>query len=68
MHVREGGSQKTENEPLPNDDKLQLDLTEFLNLYPLRMPRIMWFLGAGSSVTAGLPTAATLTWEFKRAL
>jgi len=53
---------------LPTDDNLQFDLTEFLNLYPLRTPRIMWFLGAGTSVTAGLPTAATLTWEFKRAL
>lgn len=28
----------------------------------------MWFLGAGSSVGAGLPTAYTLTWEFKRQL
>jgi hypothetical protein len=28
----------------------------------------MWFLGAGASVLAGLPTATTLTWEFKRAL
>ncbi len=28
----------------------------------------MWFLGAGTSVGAGLPTAATLTWELKRTL
>ncbi len=28
----------------------------------------MWFLGAGASVGAGLPTAGTLTWEFKREL
>lgn len=28
----------------------------------------MWFLGAGASVGAGLPTASTLTWEFKRQL
>src|SRR2546428_33574 len=28
----------------------------------------MWFLGAGASVGAGLPTAYTLTWEFKRQL
>jgi SIR2-like domain len=45
-----------------------MDLVEFLSLYPLRAPRIMWFLGAGASVLAGLPTAATLTWESKRAL
>jgi NAD-dependent SIR2 family protein deacetylase len=47
---------------------LRIDVTEFLNFYPLRAPRLMWFLGAGSSVGAGLPTAATLTWEFKRTL
>lgn len=28
----------------------------------------MWFLGAGVSVGAGLPTGGTLTWEFKREL
>jgi hypothetical protein len=28
----------------------------------------MWFLGAGASVSAGLPTAYTLIWEFKRQL
>jgi hypothetical protein len=28
----------------------------------------MWFLGAGASVGAGLPTGGTLLWEFKRAL
>lgn len=28
----------------------------------------MWFVGAGASVGAGLPTGGTLTWEFKRAL
>lgn len=28
----------------------------------------MWFLGAGASVGAGLPTGGTLTWEFKREL
>ncbi len=53
---------------MPYEDTLQIDLTEFLNLYPLRTPRIMWLLGAGTSVTAGLPTAVTLTWDFKRAL
>ena len=28
----------------------------------------MWFLGAGASVSAGLPTAMDMIWEFKRAL
>jgi NAD-dependent SIR2 family protein deacetylase len=53
---------------LDDNEGLRFDLTEFLNLYPLRTPRIMWFLGAGTSVSAGLPTAMTLTWEFKRAI
>lgn len=47
---------------------LKMDVTAFLNFYPYRAPHIMWFLGAGSSVSSGLPTAGTLTWEFKRAL
>jgi hypothetical protein len=28
----------------------------------------MWFLGAGASAGAGLPSGSTLTWEFKRAI
>ena len=47
-------------------ESLKIELTEFLNLYPYRAPHIMWFLGAGASVTSGLPTAGTLIWEFKR--
>lgn len=47
---------------------LRIDVGEFLNFYPLRTPHIAWMLGAGASVTAGLPTAYTLTWEFKRQL
>lgn len=47
---------------------LKIDIVEFLNFYPLRTPHVMWLLGAGASVSAGLPTAHTLTWEFKRQL
>ncbi len=47
---------------------LRLKLTEFLNLYPQRAPHLMWFFGAGASVSAGLPSGGTLIWEFKRAL
>src|SRR3972149_2534896 len=48
--------------------ELRLELTEFLNLFPHRAPHIMWFLGAGASVGAGLPSGGTLIWEFKRAI
>ena len=47
---------------------LAINVVEFQNLYTVRAPNIMWFLGAGTSVGAGLPTAATLTWELKRTL
>ena len=48
--------------------ELRLDLTDFLNLFPHRGPHLMWFLGAGASVSAGLPSGGILTWEFKRSL
>jgi hypothetical protein len=41
-------------------------LPQFLRLYEIRAQRIMWFLGAGSSVAAGLPTAWDLIWQFKK--
>ena len=39
---------------------------EFLRLYPIRAPHLMWFLGAGASAGAGIPTAWDMIWEFKR--
>ena len=43
-------------------------LSEFLRLYPMRAPNIMWFLGAGASASAGIPTAYNMIWDFKRSL
>jgi NAD-dependent SIR2 family protein deacetylase len=51
-----------------NWDDYRLDEASFLNLHGQRAPRIMWLLGAGASVGAGLPTAYTLTWDLKRTL
>jgi NAD-dependent SIR2 family protein deacetylase len=45
-----------------------MDIPEFLRLYQLRAPQIIWFLGAGASAAAGVPTAYHLIWEFKRAI
>jgi hypothetical protein len=45
-----------------------MDIPEFLRLYQLRAPQIMWFLGAGASAAAGVPTAHHLTWDFKRTI
>ena len=45
-----------------------MTLDEFLRIYPLRAQNLMWFLGAGASAAAGIPTASDLIWEFKREL
>jgi hypothetical protein len=39
---------------------------EFLRHYAQNAERLMWFLGAGASRTAGLPTANDITWDLKR--
>ncbi len=41
---------------------------EFLRLFPIRSSSLAWFLGAGASASARLPTAGDLVWRFKRAL
>jgi NAD-dependent SIR2 family protein deacetylase len=45
-----------------------LDIEQFVRLYPQRAPRIMWFLGAGASAAAGVPTAGQIVWDLKRQL
>jgi len=34
----------------------------------MRAGNLMWFLGAGSSAAAGIPTASDMVWEFKQQL
>jgi hypothetical protein len=48
--------------------RASMRLADFLRLYPLRAPNIMWFLGAGASAAAGVPTAEEMVWDFKRSL
>lgn len=45
-----------------------IKLADFLRLLPLRGAAIAWFLGAGASAAAGVPTAGDLVWDFKRRL
>lgn len=45
---------------------MNLNFSEFIRLYPLRAKRISWLFGAGTSVSAGLPSAYDLIWDFKR--
>ena len=40
--------------------------TGFLQHYLQNAPHLMWFLGAGASRSAGLPTATDIIWDLKR--
>jgi hypothetical protein len=46
----------------------RLDIASFLRLHGARAPALMWFLGAGASASAGVPTAAQMIWDFKRTI
>ncbi len=39
---------------------------EFISHYVQNAPQMIWFLGAGTSRTAGMPTANDITWDLKR--
>lgn len=44
-----------------------LELPRFLRAFAIQdQPRLMAFLGAGASVSAGIPSAIEMTWMFKR--
>lgn len=45
---------------------MAIPLSEFVKFYPLRANNLAWFFGAGSSVSAGVPSAYDLIWDFKR--
>lgn len=45
-----------------------MNVADFIRLYQLRAPNIMWLLGAGASASAGVPTAYHLIWRFKQLL
>jgi hypothetical protein len=46
----------------------RLTLDAFARLQSARGGHLMWFVGAGASVSAGVPTAGQLIWRFKRLL
>ena len=43
-----------------------MDQGEFTSLFTERPQNFAWFLGAGASATAGLPTATDILWDLKR--
>lgn len=51
-----------------NDDIPTVALDDFIRRFDRRKSRLMWFLGAGASASAGLPTAFDMIWRFKRDL
>ncbi|HVE91857.1 MAG TPA: SIR2 family protein [Actinomycetota bacterium] len=48
--------------------KTLMDSSEFVRLHYARAPGLVWFLGAGASASAGIPTAGAMVWEFKRSI
>ena len=44
----------------------KIDQEQFTALYGARPQNFAWFLGAGTSRTAGLPTATDIIWDLKR--
>ena len=55
---------------MANDDSdiPTVALDDFIRRFSTRGRRLMWFLGAGASASAGMPTAFDLIWRFKRDL
>lgn len=43
-----------------------MKLESFISHYILNAPQIMWFLGAGTSRSAGMPSATDIIWDLKR--
>ncbi len=52
----------------PPKDIPTVSLDDFIRRFSVRASSLMWFLGAGASASAGLPTAFDLIWRFKRDL
>ncbi|MBA2671373.1 MAG: SIR2 family protein [Gemmatimonadetes bacterium] len=50
------------------EDVPEISLAEFARLFPLRSPRIGLLIGAGASVSSGIPSAWDMIWDFKRSV
>src|SRR5262245_52568692 len=46
----------------------QIRTDDFARRFGVRAANLMWFLGAGASASAGVPTAWDLIWDFKQRL
>jgi hypothetical protein len=45
-----------------------VEVDGFLRAFQIRTARLSWFLDAGASAAAGIPTAGAMIWDFKRLL
>lgn len=46
----------------------EVAIDDFARRFSMRSRNLMWFLGAGASAAAGIPTAGDMIWEFKQKL
>jgi NAD-dependent SIR2 family protein deacetylase len=46
----------------------EISSDDFTRRFALRPGQLMWFLGAGVSVSAGIPSANDMIWQFKQTL
>jgi hypothetical protein len=53
---------------LADDTVPEIPGDDFARRFSMRTANLMWFLGAGASAAAGIPTAYDMIWEFKQQL
>lgn len=46
----------------------EIGVDDFSRRFSLRTQKLMWMFGAGTSASAGIPTAEDMTWDFKQSL
>src|SRR5262249_6804532 len=46
--------------------RISMDQNQLTSLFGARPQNFAWFVGAGASRSAGLPTAADIIWDLKR--
>lgn len=51
-----------------NQELVEIGGDDFARRFSLRNANLMWLLGAGTSASAGIPTADDMVWEFKQQL
>ena len=49
-------------------EEFRIESDDFTRRFAMRGQNLMWFLGAGASASAGVPTAMDMIWDFKQRL